>query len=214
MVSLINSLDLSSTPREYPPDLPLYSTHTLDLDFRYYSQRSQFGFTTSNYDAFYARSRLLLKSPSSNDDEFYARILWRCGHLECTGVLSPLDRLRNGPKTVAEIYANDVRCCPECGDFREKTNMYIIVDLVTPDFAKWTRNVKRRTKAPDEWDVSQLEEGYQKEHIICRRCSSEGTKYACYQCGDRICQYCVRFLRLPEGSKVPVCYTCVPSRIP
>ena len=95
MVSLINSLDLSSTPREYAPDLPLYSIHSLDLDFRYYSQRSQFGFT------------------SSNDDEIYARNLWPCSDLECTGVLSPLDRLRNGPKTVAEIYANDVRCCPK-----------------------------------------------------------------------------------------------------
>ncbi len=71
-------------------------------------------------------SRLLRKSSGSCDDEFYARNLWPCRDSQCDCVLGPMDG-EDEPKTIAEMYAEDERCCCICGTFRRKVDLFDIV---------------------------------------------------------------------------------------
>ncbi len=71
-------------------------------------------------------SRLLQKSSGSCDDEFYARNFWPGRDSHCAAVLGPMDGIRDEPKTVSEMYAEDERCCPVCGTFRRKVELFDI----------------------------------------------------------------------------------------
>ena len=65
-------------------------------------------------------SRLLCKSRSWCDDDFFSRNLWPCRDADCSVILGPMDAAGDEPKTLAELYAEDERGCPSCGTFRKK----------------------------------------------------------------------------------------------
>ena len=84
-----------------------------------YSRRHQF---------LYA-SKHLQKKSGTMDDEYYARNLWPCRDRNCRAVLSPLDGVNDEPMTIAEMYAEDQRCCFICGTFRSKWDIFECVNL-------------------------------------------------------------------------------------
>ena len=77
------------------------------------------GFPTRRFQFGYV-SRLLRKSSGSCDDAFVARNLWPCRDPDCPAVLGPLDVFGDKPKTVTEMYEEDMRCCSVCGTWRHK----------------------------------------------------------------------------------------------
>ena len=92
------------------------------LDVASTDRRSQFSYVP----------RLLQKSSGSCDDDFNARNLWPCRDSQCAAILGPLDGIRDEPKTVSKMYAEEERCCPVCGTFRRKVEFFDIVKLVCP----------------------------------------------------------------------------------
>ena len=56
--------------------------------------------------------------------------LWPCRDSQCAVVLGPMDVFADEPKTVAQMYAEDERCCAICGTCRSRIDLWDFLTLI------------------------------------------------------------------------------------